>query len=295
MDVFQTRDGDDDIYPDGLITNEAMKQLNELTADKSKPFFLAVGIIKPHLPFGAPKSYFDQYDHIELPAIDHPQKPVGRTTWHNSNEFKRYNTWGKEADTDSIFADNLRKHYAACVSYADEQVGKILRELKRTGADKNTIIVLWGDHGWHLGEHAIWGKHSLFEESLRSPMIIHYPGMKNENSDTNAIVETLDIYPTLCDLTGLEIPKFAQGISLRTIMENPNSAGHLGYSYIKNAKTVRTATHRLILHKDNYLELYDHTTMEGETKNIANEQPVLAEELKIKIINRFKNIREDPN
>ncbi|MFK5972127.1 MAG: sulfatase [Flavobacteriaceae bacterium] len=287
MDVFQTKEGADEIYPDGLITNEALKQLNKLTADKGKPFFLAVGLLKPHLPFGAPKSYFDQYNKIELPAIEHPQKPEGRTTWHGSNEFKQYNRWGKDANTDSIFADDLRRHYAACVSYADEQVGKILKELKRSGADKNTIVVLWGDHGWHLGEHAIWGKHSLFEESLRSPMIIHYPGMGNRNSNTNAIVETLDIFPTLCDLADLETPKFVQGVSLRPILENPDAPGHFAYSYIKNAITVRTATHRLTLHKDDYVELYDHTSLEKETKNIANEYLDLVEELKNKLKNRL--------
>ena len=209
MDIFQAMDGDDIIYPDGLITNEALKQLNELTTDNDQPFFLAVGIIKPHLPFGAPKSYYDNYAGVKLPAIKHPQKPKGRTTWHGSGEFKQYNRWGKDANADTVFADEVRRHYAACVSYADAQVGKILAELKRTGADKNTIVVLWGDHGWHLGEHAIWGKHSLFEESLRSPLIIHYPEMKHKDSKTDAIVETLDIFPTLCDLTGVEIPKFA--------------------------------------------------------------------------------------
>lgn len=280
MDVFQTVEGNDNIYPDGAITNEAMKQLRALSEDEEKPFFLAVGIIKPHLPFGAPKSYFDLYEGVKLPEIKHPQKPEGKTTWHQSGEFMKYNRWGKNPNNDAAFADEVRRHYAACVSYADAQVGKVMAELKRTGADKNTIVVLWGDHGWHLGEHAIWGKHSLFEESLHSPMIIHYPGMKHEGSKTDAIVETLDIFPTLCDLTGIEIPKFTQGISLKTILENTNAIGHPAIAYQDNATTIRTPTHRMTIHKDGFIELYDQITVEQETKNIADKYPELVEELK---------------
>ncbi|WP_096427381.1 sulfatase [Labilibaculum antarcticum] len=280
MDVFQTVEGDDNIYPDGAITNEALKQLRVLSTDEEKPFFLAVGIIKPHLPFGAPKSYFDLYEGVKFPSIEHPQKPEGKTTWHSSGEFMNYNRWGKDPNKDMAFADEVRRHYAACVSYADAQVGKILEELKRTGADKNTIVVLWGDHGWHLGEHAIWGKHSLFEESLHSPMIIYYPGMKHEGYKTNAIVETLDIFPTLCDLTGVEIPEFVQGVSLKEILEYPNTTGHSAVAYTNEASTIRTATHRMTLHKDGFVELYDHTTSENETKNVADKHLELVKELK---------------
>jgi iduronate 2-sulfatase len=273
MDVFQSAEGDDDIYPDGAITNEALNQLRVLAADDEKPFFLAVGIIKPHLPFGAPKSYFDRYEDVVLPPIPHPEKPAGKTTWHGSGEFNQYNRWGRDPNEDTIFADEVRRHYAACVSYADAQVGKILAALKRTGADKNTIVVLWGDHGWHLGEHAIWGKHSLFEESLHAPLIVRYPGMKNPNAKTSAIVETLDIFPTLCDLTGVEMPGFVQGGSLKAILENTDTIGHSAIGYFRNARTIRTKTHRLTLHKDGFAELYDLTTAEKETKNVADQHP----------------------
>lgn len=278
MDVFQSAEGDDDIYPDGAITNEALNQLRVLAVDE-KPFFLAVGIIKPHLPFGAPKSYFDRYEDVDLPPIPHPEKPAGRTTWHGSGEFNQYNRWGRDPNEDTIFADEVRRHYAACVSYADAQVGKILAELQRTGADKNTIVILWGDHGWHLGEHAIWGKHSLFEESLHSPLIVRYPGMENPNAKTSSIVETLDIFPTLCDLTGIEIPAFAQGGSLKAVLENTATIGHSAIAYFRDARTIRTKTHRLTLHKDGFAELYDLTTAEKETKNVADEHPDLVEAL----------------
>lgn len=287
MDIFQTVEGGDNLYPDGAIADEALKQLRELASNKNKPFFLAVGIIKPHLPFGAPKSYYDRYDGIELPAIQHPERPEGKTTWHSSSEFMGYNRWGKRPNKDVTFADDVRRHYAACVSYADAQVGKVLAELKRTGADKNTIVVLWGDHGWHLGEHSIWGKHSLFEESLHSPLIIHYPGMKQSGVKTNAVIETVDIFPTLCDLTGIEIPTYVQGESLREILADPNAEGHTAIAYTGKASTIRTPTHRMTLHQDGFVELYDHRTAEKETKNIAEKYPKLVEELKNTLKNRL--------
>ncbi|MFY0606482.1 MAG: sulfatase [Cyclobacteriaceae bacterium] len=280
MDVFQTVEGDDNIYPDGAIADEALKQLRELSSNNEKPFFLAVGIIKPHLPFGAPKTYYDRYEDVKLPSIEHPKKPKGKTTWHGSGEFMGYNRWGKNPNKDSVFAADVRRHYAACVSYADAQVGKVLSELKRTGADKNTIVVLWGDHGWHLGEHAIWGKHSLFEESLHAPLIIHYPGMKHRGASTDAIVETLDIFPTLCELTGIEVPTYTHGASLKDILVNPDTSGHTAIAYTAKASSIRTSTHRMTLHKDGFVELYDHNSTDKETMNVADEYPALVEELK---------------
>ena len=280
MDVFQSVVGEDDIYPDGLITNLALKELKELSSNEANPFFLAVGIIRPHLPFGAPKSYFDRYENIELPPIKFPNIPDGKTTWHPSREFMKYNRWGRDPNTDNEFAEQVRRHYAACVSYADAQVGRILAELKRSGADKNTVVVLWGDHGWHLGEHGIWGKHSLFEESLHSPLIIRYPGMKNEASKSNAVVETVDLFPTLCDLTGINKPGFIDGESLMAFLENSELTGNPAIAYQSGAKTIRTETHRMILHEDGFVELYDHSTLLKETKNLAEEFPSLVTDLK---------------
>lgn len=288
MSVYQSEIGLDKIYPDGIIVKEAINQLQALTTDNEKPFFLAVGIIKPHLPFGAPKSYYDLYDDVKIPLAAHTKKPKNKTTWHNSNEFKRYNSWGKNPNKDVNFANEVKRHYAACVSYADAQVGKILTELKRTGADKNTIVVLWGDHGWHLGEHAIWGKHSLFEESLHSPLIIRYPGIQKKNIKVNSIVETVDIFPTLCDFLKIEIPTFSHGKSLSNIIENPDSSKHTAVSYYNGVKTIRTSDYRLILHKNGFIELYDHKNSSGEIKNIANEMPDIVENLKSQLNDKLK-------
>ena len=152
-------------------------------------------------------------------------------------------------------------------------MGRILARLKQLKLEDNTIVVLWGDHGWHLGEHAVWGKHTLFEESLRSPLIISYKGIPKPGTATRSVVETLDIFPTVCALAGLDSPDFLQGRSLIPILNNPKSRGHSAIAYRANAQTIRTATHRLIAHSGGELELYDHTTPQGETKNLAATQP----------------------
>lgn len=277
-DVYESVAGPDTIYPDGLIAQEGIQQLEQLAAG-GQPFFLAIGLIKPHLPFGAPEKYLDLYDGVEFPPIPHPEKPTWKSTWHRSNEFMGYNRWGKDPNQDSDFALEVRRHYAACVSYADKHVGDIIAKLKETGADQNTIIVLWGDHGWHLGEHSIWGKHSLFEESLHAPLIVIDPSVVNAGQSSDAIVETVDIFPTLCDLTGLEIPDFVTGSSLRPMLQDSEAAGHTAMAYYNNVKTLRTERYRLTLHKNGYAELYDHTKSDGETVNIAAEHPDLVAEL----------------
>ena len=278
MAVFQATEGGDEIYPDGLITNGALEQL-DLLKKENKPFFLAVGIIRPHLPFGAPAKYLKLYEGVKLPPIPHPTKPASPSTWHKSGEFMKYKRWGKDPNKDAAFATEVRRHYAACVSYADAQVGRVLAKLKEIGATDNTIVVVWGDHGWHLGEHGIWGKHCLFEEALRSPLVIVKPGMEKAGQKTNAIVSTVDIFPTLCELTGVPIPDHAHGRSLQPILQKPDSKGEPAVSYWGKADTIRTGTHRLIYHKKGPHELYDHTTPEGETKNLAPANPKLVEEL----------------
>ena len=279
MDVFQSTVGSDMIYPDGHIVKEALIQLDELTADVDNPFFLAVGIIKPHLPFGAPKKYLDLYKGVKTPEIPSPDKPKGKTTWHKSGEFMKYNRWGKNPNEDKEFAEQVRVHYAACVSYADAQVGKIMRKLKETGADKNTIVVLWGDHGWNLGDHGIWGKHNLFEEGVHSPLIIAYPELKNKGKKTSGVVETVDIFPTLCELTNNEVPNYISGISLLPLLDKPQNLGHVAFSYNSKGTSIKTERYRFIKHRTGEIELYDHQIDPFEKKNIASNNQSLVKEL----------------
>lgn len=287
MDLIQALDGPDLIYPDGVSTEEALDQLDQLAADEEKPFFLAVGILRPHLPFGAPKRYLDLYKDAVLPPTPHPAKPERRTTWHKSGEFMKYQRWGRDPNDDAEFALEVRKHYAACVSYADAQVGRLLKRLDEKGQTDHTVVVLWGDHGWHLGEHAIWGKHALFEESLRSPLIISYPGLPHAGEASDAVVESLDVFPTLCALAGLPNPDFVHGVSLKPQLNAPKTPGHPAFAYQSKAKTIRTETHRLIAHQDGFVELYDHRSVAGETENVAEGNGPLVKKLKAMIGDRL--------
>lgn len=274
-------EGDDLTYMDGWTAREALSQMDDL-AGKKEPFFLAVGFLKPHLPFGCPKAYLDLYKDVKLPPIPHPEKPTGLSTWHASGEFFGNYVSG-DPRTDPACADEMRKSYAACVSYSDAQVAKILKKLDELKLTENTIVVLWGDHGWHLGEHNVWGKHTLFEESLRSPLVIRFPGMVKTGIASDAVVETVDIYPTLCELAGVDVPQGLSGKSLKPQLSNPTEAGDVAMSFSPQAETIRTAQYRLIRHSQNNkqfgYELYDHTSAEGETKNLAEEKPEVVKEL----------------
>jgi iduronate 2-sulfatase len=293
MDVYQSLSGEDSIYPDGLTTDEASRQLAELVKNQQRPFFMAVGLLRPHLPFGAPANYMQPYRTIDLPAIPHPQKPGGQTTWHNSGEFMKYNRWGRNPNQDAEFASQVRKHYAACVSYADAQVGKLLDQLEASEASQNTIVVIWGDHGWHLGEHAIWGKHSLFEESLRSPLIVCSPRHARQASlAVDTVVETVDIFPTLCELAHLPQPDFVAGHSLVNTMQGQPPDESSAVSYFKQARSLRTARYRLIAHRDGHLELYDHQSPAGEVENIAASAPDLCHQLLQTLDARYPDRRD---
>lgn len=295
MDVFQSVAGPDTTYPDGLTTEESLAQLKRLAANPDKPFFLAVGIIRPHLPFGSPAKYMEPYADAELPPIPHPEKPDWKTTWHKSGEFMKYNRWDRDPNEDGEFATEVRRHYAACVTYADAQVGRLLEELKKSDAAENTIVVLWGDHGWHLGEHAVWGKHTLFEESLRSPLIVSYPNIPNAGVSTRALMETLDIFPTLCELTDLPIPDYADGKSLLPAIEHPDTEpGIPAISYFRRDRTIRTDTYRLVVHDDGALELYNHSTDGGETRNLAEEAPKVVAKLKAMLDARLPEVPRTP-
>jgi len=277
MALLQSTPGSDTIYPDGLITQAAIGQIEKLVTGE-KPFFLAVGLIRPHLPLGAPQRYMSHYRDVQLPPIPHPDKPKGKTTWSKSGEFMSYFRYGKDPRTDARFADEVRRHYAACVSYADQQVGQIVKRLQESPAADNTIIVLWGDHGWHLGEHSVWGKHTLFEESLHSPLIIVSPDMNQPGVQTQAMVSTADIFPTLCELLELKSPASAVGESLVPQLKDPTLAGHDVVAYWRKHTSLRTKNYRLIIQGNGAIELYDHSAA-GETNNIADQRADLVKQL----------------
>jgi iduronate 2-sulfatase len=216
----------DTAFRDGLSAETAIIRLR-LLKDNNQPFFLGVGFHLPHLHWHCPKKYWDLYnpDDIKLAEVKTPPQGVPSVSLHNSYELRnRDGVPDYEPITDSL-SRHLMHGYYACVSYVDAQIGKILDELDRLGLSENTIIMLWGDHGWHLGEYGIWGKATNFEIATRAPLIVSAPGMKGRGKTSDALVEFLDMYPTLCDLANLPIPEHVQGTSFRNILNKPESKG----------------------------------------------------------------------
>ena len=214
-----------DELPDGATAAEAVKRLHALKS-KREPFFLAVGFLKPHLPFVAPKEYWDLYDpdKIPLPAIDHLPEGAPEFAGHNNSELHNYQGVPQGNPIPADFAKTLRHGYYACVSYTDAQIGRVLDALDKEGLADNTIIVLWGDHGWQLGDHGLWHKHTNFELATRAPLLISVPKQKTAGQKCDAPVEFVDVYPTLADVCGLAIPAGLDGASLKRFGCNRPSA-----------------------------------------------------------------------
>ncbi|MBK1831850.1 sulfatase [Verrucomicrobiaceae bacterium R5-34] len=244
--AIEIEEGADTLYPDGLITNTALEHISQL-AKQEKPWLLAVGLIKPHLPFTAPKQYWDLYEGKDLPPVQHPEKPERSLTWSKSGEFLGgYSHEEKDPREDTAYAAHVRRHYYASVSYVDAQVGKILNALEQSGQKDHTIVVLWGDHGWNLGERRIWGKHNLYEEALHSPLIIRSPEMKQAGTAADAITETIDIFPTLCELTGVAKPNTLDGASLAPQLKVATAESDgIARSFWKGSQSLRTDRYRL--------------------------------------------------
>ncbi len=216
---YEIADVEDDAYWDGRIANKGIEDLKKLS-ESDKPFFLALGFMKPHLPFNAPVKYWEMYDYdsITLPPnyIQPETTPPG--AFHNFGELRSYATVPESGPLSDDMARKLIHGYYATVSYVDAQIGRVLTELDDLGLADNTIVVLWGDHGYFLGEQMLWCKHSTFEKALRSPLVIKVPG-KTRGTATDAITEFIDIYPTLCDLAGIDKPVHMEGESLVPVLD----------------------------------------------------------------------------
>lgn len=215
----------DNAYLDGATAEGAVQFIADYKSDK--PLFLAVGFKKPHLPFCAPKKYWDMYERNNMPLAEYRKKAQGSPdfAYHKCGELQSYSDIPELisfSDIDNvILPENKQRElihgYYACISYTDAQIGKVINALEKKGILKNTIIVLWGDHGWHLGDHGLWNKHTNFEHATHVPMIIIDPSSRHHK--ISHPVEFLDIYPTLCELTGLPIPSHTDGQSLASVIK----------------------------------------------------------------------------
>ena len=220
--AVEALDVPDDAYDDGAIAAHAVRSLAKLSK-KKKPFFLAVGFKKPHLPFVAPKKYWDLIDPKNIRLEPYQKKPQGAPNYaiHDFSELRSYNGIPTEGPVDPDTQINLIHGYYACVAYIDAQIGKILDQLKKQGLEKNTVIVLWGDHGWHLGDHGLWCKHTNYEQATRVPLIVSTPdGFRQV---TSMPTELVDLFPTLCALSNLPIPDYIDGINLAPLIRGADS------------------------------------------------------------------------
>lgn len=279
----------DEGYPDGLTAELAVGKLKELSK-KDKPFFLGVGFFKPHLPFNAPAEYTEPYRDSNIPLTPSPDIPQGinRASLHASSEFNRYKLGEEIASLDSPVSDayqlSVRKAYLAAISYVDAQVGKVLDALEEEGLADNTIVVLWGDHGWHLGDHRVWGKHTLFERSLKSVLIMRVPGRSDDGKRIDRIVNSVDIYPTLVELCGVEMNFQVDGNSLTPLLDRPRTSSwkDQAWGFYNSGITLRTPRYRIARYFRNeepVVELYDHKNDPWENRNVAPENPRVVRKL----------------
>lgn len=283
--VWESADVPDNAYADGVIAERAIVDLRRLK-DREEPFFLAVGFLKPHLPFIAPKKYWDLYDHekIQVPDNYRVPKDAPKESIHSSGEMRAYAGIPSKGPVSEETARNLIHGYYACVSYADAQIGKLLDELDRLNISNNTIVVLWGDHGWNLGEHTLWCKHSCYETSMQIPLVVRAPGI-NGGQRRSHLVETIDLYPTLCELTGTSLPMHLEGRSLAELMRSPSADWKdAAVGRFQNGDTIRTDSFRFTEYTDKKGKLvsrmlYDHSDDLNENVNVSGSRKTLAVEL----------------
>lgn len=276
---YEKADVPDDAYKDGKIANQAIEELKSCK-ENDEAFFLALGFLKPHLPFNAPSKYWEMYEEKDIKLADNPYKPKNAPdqAMHNFGELRAYNTIPPSGPVHDSTAFKMVHGYYACVSYTDAQIGKVLTALDELGLAENTVVILWGDHGWNLGDHGLWCKHCNFETALHTPLIIRAPG-KSNNIKTNALVEYVDVYPTLCDLAGLSKPFHLQGESLVPLFKNPElSWKEAVFSRWIKGETIITKTHTYTeWYDDNSGKktarmLYDLTSDPDENLNISEEK-----------------------
>lgn len=287
--AWERADLPDEAYADGRIAAEAIRRLRAY-ATQPRPFFLAVGFVKPHLPFCVPERYWKLYDpqRLPLPTVVEPPRGAPRYAVKRLGELNQYRPVPPEPPVPQWLVRQLIHGYYAAISYVDAQIGKVLDELDRLDLAQRTIVVLWGDHGYHLGDHGMWTKHTNYEQATRIPLIIVAPGVTRAGTVTRSLAETVDLYPTLCELAELPIPSGPQpidGVSLVPVLRDPRRSvkDHVYHCYPRGGRlgrAIRTARYRLVQwrafgapeHTAEY-ELYDYVTDPLETENLATQRP----------------------
>ncbi len=294
---FEAYEADDEQYQDGQCASRAISCLQKFSEQPQQPFFMAVGFLKPHLPFNAPQKYWDLYDaeKIQLPDNYHAPQDAPAGAVHNSGELRAYAGIHPKNPVDEATARKLIHGYYACVSFTDAQIGRLLSSLDELGLRENTIVVLWGDHGWQLGEHGMWNKHSCFETSMHAPLIVAAPQRLGVQPGTRirSLTEFIDIYPSLCELAGLEIPAHVQGVSFVPQLLEPSQPGKdFAIGRFGPGDTLRKDNVRYSEYTSNQDEitgkmLFDHRTDPSENINISSQRSADTDELS-KELNQLK-------
>ncbi|MRI32592.1 iduronate-2-sulfatase [Endozoicomonas sp. OPT23] len=292
--AWESADVLDEAYADGRVAKQAIYRLRNAAKNPDQPFFMAVGFARPHLPFSAPKKYWDMYDPAQLPMPEFTEAPEGAPEYAVKRGGEILAFKDIPAKSNGLLNDELSRKlihgYYASVSYMDAQVGKVLKELKKTGLDKNTVVVLWGDNGFHLGDHGSWTKHSNYEEAANIPLIISAPGVAA--GSTEQLTETVDLYPTLSELAGIAKPDAAQpidGISLVPVLKDTDTrirdhAYHAWLQVDKLGQAIRTDRYRFVKWtaadgKTVGTELYDYENDPLEKVNVADQNPAIIAEM----------------
>ncbi|MDB6149233.1 MAG: sulfatase [Chthoniobacter sp.] len=283
--AYESADVSDSSYPDGVLADEAIRRLKAAKANPDEPWLIAVGFLKPHLPFCAPKKYWDLYDPaaFQLPTSQTPPEGAPKFAPTNWGELRQYSDTPTSGPLNPDQARTLIHGYHAAISYMDAQLGRVMAALDELDPAKETIIVLWGDHGWHLGDHGQWCKHSNYEQAVRTPLLVAGPGVKS-GTRTMSLVESVDVYPTLSELAGLPAPTDCDGKSFLSILRDPaaSTRDSIIHVYPRGellGRAIRTERHRLVEWKrpgsapdTAVLELYDYEADPAETRNLATEQ-----------------------
>ena len=292
--AFESPDVPDDAYADGRVAAETVRRLEAAKERRTKngtPFFIAVGFARPHLPFSAPRKYWDLYDPAKLPLAANPHLPEDSPAiaHKRGGEIRNYFPVPDKSDPariNNVLARQLVHGYYASTSFVDAQIGKVTAGLDKLGLADNTIVVLWGDHGFHLGDLGIWTKHTNYEQANRIPILIIAPGITKPNTNTGQLAESADIFPTLAELAGLPAPAGPQpvdGLSLFPVLKDPNHRvrDHAFHAYPRKlvGRAIRTERYRLVEWGEEY-ELYDYKTDPLETKNHAMDRPEVVARLK---------------
>ena len=298
--AYESPMANDTDYADGRVADETVKRLKaakQRLAKDDTPFFITAGFVRPHLPFSAPKKYWDMHDSAKLPMPVNKAFPkdAPKVALKRGGEIAAFKPVPSNGEIDEELTRKLIHGYYASTSYVDAQIGKVTRALEELGLAKDTIVVLWGDHGWHLGDLSIWTKHTNFEQANRIPIIIVAPGLAKPGSVTSQLAETVDIFPTLSELAGLPASKGPQpidGVSLVPVLKNPNARvrDHAFHAYPRGKKlgrAIRTQRYRLVEWKNHSdpnagvdYELYDYKADPWETQNQYADRPKIAKRLK---------------